>query len=119
MNVIPSKFSSMSIKYYLLILFPILALINFIKSIRHLSIASTFANLLQVVGITIIVYNLVSDIPPVSKNTDPVGSKLPLFFSTTVFSFEAIKVVSNSILSSIRDVRSPALRQSLKSPAQV
>ncbi len=99
MNVIPSKFSSMSIEYYLLILFPIIVLLNFVKSIKRLSIASTFANLLQVVGITIIVYYLVSDISPVSKNTEPIGAKLPLFFSTTVFSFEAIKVVSNSILS--------------------
>jgi amino acid permease len=89
----------MSIEYYLLILFPIIVLLNFVKSIKHLSIASTFANLLQVVGITIIVYHLVSDIPPVRERTKLVGTKLPLFFSTTVFSFEAIKVVSNSILS--------------------
>jgi hypothetical protein len=99
MNVIPSKFSSMSIEYYLLILFPIILLLNFVKSIKHLSIASTFANLLQVAGLSIIVYNLVNNIPPDSKLTEPVGTKIPLFFSTTVFSFEVIKVVSHSIRS--------------------
>jgi hypothetical protein len=98
MNVIPSKFSSMSIEYYLLILFPIILLLNFVKSIKHLSIASTFANLLQVAGLSIIVYNLVNDIPSLSE-LKPVGTKIPLFFSTTVFSFEVIKVVSHSMSS--------------------
>jgi len=84
----------MSLEYYLLILFPIMVLLSFVKSIKKLSIASTLANLLQVAGLGIIVYNLVTDIPPVSSLTKPVGTKLPLFFSTTVFSFEVIKVVS-------------------------
>ena len=74
-----------------------MVLLSFIKSIKQLSIASTFANLLQLVALGLVVYNLVTDIPPVDSRTKAIGTKIPLFFSTTVFSFEVIKVVSNSI----------------------
>lgn len=96
MSVAPGNGSvaSMSIEYYLLILLPVMVLLSFVKNIRHLSIASTAANLLQVAALAIVVYNLVSDIPPVTSLTQPYGTKIPLFFSTTVFSFEVIKVVS-------------------------
>ena len=69
-------------------------LLSFVKNLKHLSIASTIANLLQVVALGIVVSNLVTDIPPVNSLTKPIGTKIPLFFSTTVFTFEVIKIVS-------------------------
>jgi len=85
-----------SIEVYLAILLPFLILLNFVKSIKHLSIASTIANVLQLVGLGIVVYNLVTGILPFSDR-QRVGSKLPLFFVTTLFIFEGITVVSLSL----------------------
>ncbi len=85
-----------SIEIYLAILLPVLILLNFVKSIKNLSYASTIANVLQLVGLAIVVYNLVTDIPS-NPNIKNVGTKLPLFFVTTLFIFEGITVVSLSL----------------------
>lgn len=83
----------MSIELYLLMLLPFMILLNCIKSIKHLSIASTCGSVLQLAGLVIIVYNLVREINPISKR-EAVGNRLAQFFVTTVFSFEGISVVS-------------------------
>ncbi len=83
----------MPIKLYLLMLLPFMILLNCIKSIKHLSIASTCGSVMQLAGLVIIVYNLVIKIEPISERS-AVGSRLAQFFVTTVFSFEGISVVS-------------------------
>lgn len=83
----------MSIELYLLILLPFMILLNCIKSIKHLSIASTCGSVMQMAGLIIIVYNLVIEIKPISGRS-AVGNRLAQFFVTTVFSFEGISVVS-------------------------
>ncbi|XP_054167029.1 proton-coupled amino acid transporter 1-like [Oppia nitens] len=86
-------FWSMSIEYYLLIILPILVVLTYVRNIRTLSIASLLANLLQVVALCMLLYNLLRDIPdPVTIHTVPVGNKIPFFFTTSVFAFEVVKV---------------------------
>lgn len=68
-------------------------LLNFVKSIRHLAMGSAFANVIQLTSLGIIAYNLVTDVPSIADRK-PIGSKLPQFVSTTVFTYEGITVVS-------------------------
>ncbi len=95
MNLNLFSSASMAIQYYLLLILPFMILINFIKSIKHLSVASTCANVIQLASLIIIGYNLVIDVPPITTRAS-FGDKLPLFFSTTVFTYEGITVVRKS-----------------------
>lgn len=81
------------VKLFLVIILPVMILLNFVKSIRHLAMGSTFANVIQLTSLIIIAYNLVTDIPPISDRK-PIGNKIPQFVSTTVFTYEGITVVS-------------------------
>lgn len=85
-------FGKDDVKIFLLILLPVMILLNFIKSIRHLAMGSTFANVVQLTSLIIIAYNLVTDVPSLSERK-PIGNKLPQFVSTTVFTYEGITVV--------------------------
>ncbi|XP_054162250.1 neutral amino acid uniporter 4-like [Oppia nitens] len=90
-SVSTNGWSCVSIEYYLLIVLPFLVLISFIKNIKHLSIASMFGNVLQLVSFVIIIYNLVSQMDNIS-DTVLVSDKVPQFFSTTMFTYEGITV---------------------------
>lgn len=79
------------VAYFLFFLLLIMVPMNFIKSIRHLAIGSTFANVIQLTSLSIIIYNLVTNIPNVGDRK-PVNDKVPQFVSTTVFTFEGITV---------------------------
>lgn len=68
-------------------------LLNYVKSIRHLSMGSAFANLIQLASLAIIVYNLVTDVPPITER-EPFNYRIPQFLSTTMFTYEGITVVS-------------------------
>lgn len=87
------------INIFLAIILPVMILLNFIKSIRHLSMGSTFANVIQLTSLAIIGYNLIwvseetgsESSRPIPK---PFNEKIPQFVSTTVFTYEGITVVS-------------------------
>ncbi|XP_054166223.1 proton-coupled amino acid transporter 1-like [Oppia nitens] len=83
---------TMSLDMYLLILLPVIALLQFIKNVRILAIPSTLANLLQVLGLGIIFYNIVQFDPTTIGTRKQVGSKFPLYFVTTIFNFEGISI---------------------------
>lgn len=85
-------FGKDDVKIFLLILLPVMIILNFVKSIRHLAMGSTFANVVQLTSLFIIAYNLFTDVPSISERK-PVGDKLPQFVSTTVFTYEGITVV--------------------------
>jgi hypothetical protein len=91
------SFASMSLYYYILLVLPVLILVNFIKNIKHLTIASSCANIIQLTSLLIIVYNLVKDVPSIS-NRESFGDKLPLFVSTTLFTYEGITIVRKLLL---------------------
>lgn len=57
------------------------------------------ANILQFVGLFVIFYYLVRDLPEIGTNVSGVDelSKLPLFFGITLYAFEGIGLVSNCL----------------------
>lgn len=75
-------------------LLPLLILLSFVKSLAHLSIASSMANLFQTVGLIIVLVNLVQDLPPTSA-VKPWGDlkTFPLFMGTAIYAFEGIGLV--------------------------
>lgn len=91
-NIEIGNWNEGDIKMFLVILLPVMIALNFIKSIRHLAMGSTFANVIQLTSLVIIAYNLVTDVPSITERK-PIGNKLPQFVSTTVFTYEGITVV--------------------------
>ena len=78
----------------MLLLLPFVILLNFIKSLRTLSIASAAANLLQTTGLFIVFYNLIQDLPHVWERPAFVElSKFPLYMGTAIYAFEGIGLV--------------------------
>lgn len=73
---------------------PIALLLSYIRTLRRLAIASACANLLQVVGLSIIIEYLVRDMPaePQVVYFKPV-SEVALGFGSAMFAFEGISVV--------------------------
>ncbi|XP_027201601.2 proton-coupled amino acid transporter 2-like [Dermatophagoides pteronyssinus] len=79
---------------YLVFFLPLFILLSFVKSLKHLSLASSMANLLQTVGLVIVMINLVQDLPNPDQVTQ-VGSlaRYPLFLGTAVYAFEGIGLI--------------------------
>ncbi|XP_013789169.1 proton-coupled amino acid transporter 1-like [Limulus polyphemus] len=86
--------ADLSIYSYLSILLPFVILLVMVRSLRHLALASTVANVFQIMGLCIIFFNLFQNVPPTSSRpfTQPLW-KLPLYFGTTIFAFEGIGVI--------------------------
>ena len=79
---------------YMLLLLPFVILLNFIKSLRTLSIASAAANLLQTTGLFIVFYSLIQDLPHTWERPAFVElSKFPLYMGTAIYAFEGIGLV--------------------------
>lgn len=80
---------------YLLFLLPLFILLSFVKSLRHLSLASSMANLLQTLGLMIVLYYLVKDIEKVPGSVEDIGTfkNFPLFLGTAIYAFEGIGLV--------------------------
>jgi proton-coupled amino acid transporter len=78
----------------MLLLLPFVVLLNFIKSLKHLSIASAIANLLQTAGLLIVFYNLMQDLPHTSERPAFVDiTKFPLYMGIAIYAFEGIGLV--------------------------
>ncbi|PSN37126.1 hypothetical protein C0J52_12592 [Blattella germanica] len=76
---------------HMLIALPPIMLSCWIRDLKYLVPLSLIANVCMVVGISITIFFLVQDIPPVdsSKFFSPIMS-LPLFFGTIIYAFEGI-----------------------------
>lgn len=70
-----------------------MALLNQIRTMKYLAVASATANTLQAIGLVLLFVNLVQDIPSIEDRRVINFSKFPLYFGTAVFSFEGISVV--------------------------
>ncbi|KAJ6224063.1 hypothetical protein RDWZM_002608 [Blomia tropicalis] len=83
-----------STKTYLAMLLPFFILLSFIRSLKHLAIASSLANFLQTIGLFIVMFNLVQDLPPTST-VKPWGSirTFPLYMGTAIYAFEGIALI--------------------------
>lgn len=72
-----------------------LILLNWIRNLKHLAPVSIVSNVLQMSSIVVVFYYIFRDgLPPVTERP-AFGSwgGLPLFFGTTVFTFEGIALV--------------------------
>ncbi|XP_076347871.1 proton-coupled amino acid transporter 1-like [Tachypleus tridentatus] len=86
--------ADLSIYSYLSILLPFVILLVMVRSLRHLALASTIANVFQVMGLCIIFFYLFQNVPSSSSRPFTQSlSKLPLYFGTTIFAFEGIGVI--------------------------
>lgn len=79
---------------FLLILLPFFILLVFVKSLSHLAIASSVANLFQSLGLLIVMWNLLQKLPPTTTR-EWVGplERFPLFMGTAVYAFEGIGLI--------------------------
>jgi len=83
-------------KLYVVIVSACLIPYVMIKSLKALAPFSAFANLLNCVGLLIIIYKLFEGFPydyPARPASGPLAS-LPLFFGQAIFAFEGIGLVS-------------------------
>jgi len=79
--------------YMLILLFPLLLLVS-IRNLKYLSPISMLANVLQFVGLGIIFYYLVQDLPYTWEVKYVASLKqIPLYFGTAIYAFEGIGVV--------------------------
>lgn len=70
-----------------------MVLLNFIKTLKYLAVASGVANFLQGFGLLLLFTNLVQDIPSINERKMFDIKQFPLYFGTAVFSFEGIAIV--------------------------
>lgn len=82
------------VKIYLLVSAALLTPYCFVKNLKHLAPFSMFANILVVIGLVIAFQEILQGLPDISTRPAivPVG-KLPLYFGTAMFAFEAIGLV--------------------------
>lgn len=81
-------------KLYILIVSTLLVPYVMVKSLKALAPFSTFANILNCVGLVIIIVDLLQDFPSVtSRPAFGKVSTLPLFFGQAVFAFEGIGLI--------------------------
>uniref|UniRef100_T1J4P4 Amino acid transporter transmembrane domain-containing protein n=1 Tax=Strigamia maritima TaxID=126957 RepID=T1J4P4_STRMM len=79
---------------YMAMFLPILILLTFVRTLKHLSIASAAANVLSVGSFCILFYLIVKDLPPSSsRKAFATWSQLPLWFGIAVYSYEGISLV--------------------------
>ncbi|XP_012945745.2 proton-coupled amino acid transporter 4 [Aplysia californica] len=86
--------SGLSLRMYEAIVTGFLIVYVFVRNLQHLSPFSTFANVLTLTGLVIIIQYIVQGLPDVSAR--PAFSSfadLPLFFGTAIFSIEGISLV--------------------------
>ncbi|CAG2175583.1 unnamed protein product [Oppiella nova] len=84
----------LEVHIYMLMLLPFVIALNFIKSLRTLSIASAAANLLQTTGLFIVFYNLIQELPHTWERPAFVDiKKFPLYMGTAIYAFEGIGLV--------------------------
>lgn len=84
----------LDIRIYLLLLLLPMVVLNWVKSLKYLTPVSLFASVLTVLGLGIIFFYTLQDLPPASSRPAFAPWKqLPLFFGTAIYAFEGIGVV--------------------------
>eukprot|EP00090_Calanus_glacialis_P045632 TRINITY_DN8597_c0_g1_i1.p1 TRINITY_DN8597_c0_g1~~TRINITY_DN8597_c0_g1_i1.p1 ORF type:complete len:481 (-),score=96.52 TRINITY_DN8597_c0_g1_i1:55-1497(-) len=93
-QVLNHYFGEVDYRVYMAItLLPMLFLVS-IRNLKYLSPVSMLANLLQFVGLGIIFYYLLQDIPLVTeRKVFATWGQLPLYFGTAIYAFEGIGIV--------------------------
>jgi len=93
-QVLNPYFGDLDYRVYMsILLLPMLLLVS-IRNLKYLSPVSMLANLLQFIGLGIIFYYLLQDIPAVSERKLFASmGQLPLYFGTAIYAFEGIGIV--------------------------
>ena len=102
----------MSMTAYLAITTAVMIPYTFVRNLKTLAPFSTFANLLNFVGLIIIFQDLLRDFPDTSvRPAAKPFAKLPLYFGTAVYAYEGIGLVSMALFLSLLVTQSCCLRQ--------
>jgi len=87
-------FGSVNYHVYMGIILVPMLLLSSIRNLKYLSPVSMLANLLQFVGLGIIFYYLLQDLPFTwERKIFATWGQLPLYFGTAIYAFEGIGVV--------------------------
>ncbi|XP_053208154.1 proton-coupled amino acid transporter 1-like [Panonychus citri] len=81
------------IEVYIMACYPLMLALNCIKTLKYLAIASAIANLLQGIGLLVVLANLIQDLPPITTVKYTNWESFPLFCGTAFFSFEGISII--------------------------
>ncbi|XP_059475190.1 proton-coupled amino acid transporter-like protein CG1139 [Neocloeon triangulifer] len=93
-EVISHYLVRLDIRVYLVLLLLPMIVLNWVKSLKYLTPVSLFASILTVVGLGIIFFYMLQDLPPASSRPAVASWKqLPLFFGTAIYAFEGIGVI--------------------------
>eukprot|EP01112_Ceratiomyxa_fruticulosa_P000684 TRINITY_DN1060_c0_g1_i9.p1 TRINITY_DN1060_c0_g1~~TRINITY_DN1060_c0_g1_i9.p1 ORF type:complete len:469 (-),score=74.70 TRINITY_DN1060_c0_g1_i9:68-1474(-) len=89
-----SIYTDIDLRFWVLIIYPIITILSWIKNIKYLSPTSIFANLALLLGITVVFYFGFSrlELVPVSEYPGIRISTFPMFFGIAVFGFEGINL---------------------------
>ncbi|XP_059079613.1 proton-coupled amino acid transporter 2-like isoform X2 [Tigriopus californicus] len=93
-RVVDHHWQEMDYHFYMaLVLIPMLALCS-VRNLKYLAPVSMFANIVQFVGLGIIMFYLVQDLPKTwERKQFSSWGQLPLYFGTAIYAFEGIGVV--------------------------
>merc|ERR1719225_2181935 len=87
-------YGEMDYHLYMLIILVPMALLACVRNLKYLSPVSMLANLLQFIGLGIIFYYLLQDLPySWERKSFSSWGQLPLYFGTAIYAFEGIGVV--------------------------
>jgi len=68
---------------------------SLIRSLKFIARLSAVANICMLVGLVVILYYCTIDLPPLSSRSAIAHwTTIPLFFGTSIFSFEGISLVN-------------------------
>lgn len=85
---------NLDVKIHCMILLVPLIGINMIRNLKILAPFSTLANIITFVGLGMILYYVLDDLPPLSEREMVADmGRFPLFFGTTLFALEAVGVI--------------------------
>lgn len=85
---------NLDVKIHCMILLVPLIGINMIRNLKILAPFSTLANLITFVGLGMILFYILDDLPPLSEREMVADlGRFPLFFGTTLFALEAVGVI--------------------------
>lgn len=86
---------SLNIRWYILLVLVLILPLGIIKLMKFLAPFSAIANVCLFVGLGIILFKIMDDLPPLSERpfVAPI-EKVPLFFATMLFGLEGIGTVS-------------------------
>eukprot|EP00095_Tigriopus_kingsejongensis_P005567 snap_masked-scaffold12_size759060-processed-gene-2.9 protein:Tk05567 transcript:snap_masked-scaffold12_size759060-processed-gene-2.9-mRNA-1 annotation:"proton-coupled amino acid transporter 4" len=93
-RVVDHHWQEMDYHFYMALVLPLMLALCSVRNLKYLSPISMFANIIQFVGLGIILFYLVQDLPKTwERKQFSSWGQLPLYFGTAIYAFEGIGVV--------------------------